>query len=157
MITPALLSELTRYAERYATRASVSAEDVVQRSIERWLASSYEERGQLRAYLFRCVRNEAVNEYRRLQIELEALGQVPTDGHTDPVEPQRFDPVELLDEPFGTAARLYADGHTYKEIAELTNIPVGTVMSRLYRARHKLAELLWDDDEVGHCVPGRYR
>ncbi len=55
------------------------------------------------------------------------------------------DALEQVPEPF-RAAVILADleEFSYKEIAEILGIPVGTVMSRLYRGRRHLQRLLWD-------------
>jgi RNA polymerase sigma-70 factor (ECF subfamily) len=53
--------------------------------------------------------------------------------------------MQKLPEKLRTAV-YYADieGRRFKEIAELTNVPIGTVMSRLHRARRRLRGLLAD-------------
>jgi RNA polymerase sigma-70 factor (ECF subfamily) len=50
---------------------------------------------------------------------------------------------------------LAAEGFTYREIADVLDIPVGTVMSRLHRARALLQKSLWDYCvQIGRCRPG---
>ena len=53
--------------------------------------------------------------------------------------------VGELQPEYQTALLLWAvDGFSYKEIADACDVPIGTVMSRLHRARQKLAERLGD-------------
>src|SRR5262249_17727202 len=69
--------------------------------------------------------------------EIEALERMPDD-----------DIVAALDQlPEALRMAVYfadVEGYRYKEIAALTNVPVGTVMSRLYRGRRQLRDLLAD-------------
>ncbi|MBT4343161.1 MAG: RNA polymerase sigma factor, partial [Actinobacteria bacterium] len=54
--------------------------------------------------------------------------------------PDRFrQVVEMVD----------VDGLTYAEAAEVLDVPVGTIMSRLHRARRRVRDELLADDEVG--------
>jgi RNA polymerase sigma-70 factor (ECF subfamily) len=53
--------------------------------------------------------------------------------------------LEQLPEEYQVVMLLWAvDGLAYKEIAHAVDVPIGTVMSRLHRARHRLAEQLRD-------------
>lgn len=64
--------------------------------------------------------------------------------------------IERLDEPLQTAVRLhYWADQTIERIAELTEVPPGTVKSRLHRARKQLA--IWLDDETGEGALGYER
>ena len=69
--------------------------------------------------------------------EIEALERMPDD-----------DIVAALDQlPVALRMAVYfadVEGYRYREIAAMTNVPVGTVMSRLARGRHRLRELLAD-------------
>jgi RNA polymerase sigma-70 factor, ECF subfamily len=69
--------------------------------------------------------------------ESEVLEQLPDE------DVQRA--LETLPEGFRMAV-LLADvqGFSYKEIAEILDIPIGTVMSRLHRGRKALEKALWD-------------
>jgi RNA polymerase sigma-70 factor (ECF subfamily) len=69
--------------------------------------------------------------------ESEVLEQLPDE------DVQRA--LEALPEGFRMAV-LLADvqGFSYKEIAEILDIPIGTVMSRLHRGRKALEKALWD-------------
>ena len=63
----------------------------------------------------------------------------------DFVDTDIIDALESLPEAFRMPV-LYADveGFSYKEIAEMLDIPIGTVMSRLHRGRKGLQKKLWD-------------
>ena len=55
------------------------------------------------------------------------------------------DAIEELPENFRMAVLLAdVEGFSYKEIAEILDIPIGTVMSRLHRGRKQLEKLLYD-------------
>ena len=53
--------------------------------------------------------------------------------------------LESLPEQFRMAVLLAdVEGFSYKEIAEILDVPIGTVMSRLHRGRKQLQKRLWD-------------
>jgi RNA polymerase sigma-70 factor (ECF subfamily) len=65
------------------------------------------------------------------------------------------DSLESLPLPFRTALLLVdVEGFSYKEAAEILGVPVGTVMSRLSRARHGLQRKLWEFAKDRHLVRG---
>ena len=62
--------------------------------------------------------------------------------------------LEDLPEQFRIAVLLAdVEGFSYKEIAEITDVPIGTVMSRLHRGRKQLQKRLWDLAEERGLVP----
>jgi RNA polymerase sigma-70 factor (ECF subfamily) len=146
------------------TRNPRDAEDLVQDSLLRayrfW--DSFEQDSNCKAWLLRIVTNTFINEYQRRKRSREILDaataeQEATDGvlvHAnahDKMSPDRAlleasvsDDVqralEALPEDFRTAVILCdMQGLSYKEIAEIMECPVGTVMSRLFRGRKLLA------------------
>lgn len=142
---------------RWLTRNHGQAEDLVQTACVRALRflSGYRG-GSARAWLLRIVRNafydslaEARRAERELSIEEEAAaGREPA----DPSDPE----IELLRRADGETLRQALDelpapwremivlreieGLAYREIAEVCDLPLGTVMSRLARARHAMQE-----------------
>lgn len=72
---------------------------------------------------------------RRVEISPQEPGYSPP----DPVEAQELAArVESLPDPFRQTVELRALGHSYIEIAKILDVPEGTVMSRLHRAKERL-------------------
>jgi RNA polymerase sigma factor (sigma-70 family) len=142
---------------RWLTRNGADAEDLVQDAYLRALKAFDGFRGDNgRAWLLRIVRNTC---YTWLQENREHELTAAFDEETHVTEDSSSDPETLLlrsaDKQFLNEAleRLplefrevivlrELEGLSYKEIAELAGIPVGTVMSRLARARERLQQLL---------------
>jgi RNA polymerase sigma-70 factor, ECF subfamily len=64
------------------------------------------------------------------------------------------DALDALPEQFRVAVLLAdVEGFSYKEIAEILDVPIGTVMSRIHRGRRQLQKLLWDYAEEHNLRP----
>ena len=149
------------------TRNPRDAEDLVQDALLRayrfW--DSFQQDSNCKAWLLRIVTNTFINEYTRRKRSREVLDaataeQDATDGvlvhaaANDKQSPDRLllehsvsDDVQRaldqLPDDFRTAVVLCdMQGLSYKEIAEIMECPVGTVMSRLFRGRKLLATSL---------------
>jgi RNA polymerase sigma-70 factor, ECF subfamily len=159
-----LLDQLYGGARRM-TRSRADAEDLVQDTMLKAYARfrSFQQGTHLKAWLFRIMHNTWINDYhktRRRPIE-HLCGQITDRQHADgqhrslgcrSAEAEAlealpdFEITEALD-ALPQNLRLavyYADvcGYRYKEIAEIMDIPIGTVMSRLHNARRRLRVLL---------------
>ena len=152
------------------TKNSSDAEDLVQETyLKGYRAfSSFKEGTNLRAWLFRILTNSFINNYRKKQRGFEEedfdeiddmylhrrLGSIQNNTLGMSAEDMLFerltedeikDAVENLPTQYREVV-LLADvqGFSYKEIAEILEIPNGTVMSRLHRGRAKLQKVLLD-------------
>jgi len=172
------LDSLYNTAYRMARNAE-DAEDLVQ---ETYL-KAYRSYGQftpgtnLKAWLFKILKNTFINEYRKRQaapaesdfadIEESFESQLAPDASGQMKNPEEeilesaFDQgvqraLDELPEDYRMAVLLAdIEGFSYKEIAEILEIPVGTVMSRLYRGRKLLeAEMLRYARERGYLRDG---
>ncbi len=143
------------------TRNADAAEDLAQETVTRALASQwrYQPGTNLKAWLFRILRNVHLNSVRAAGthpalVSIEELVQDPAaerEGY-DPVEAkviERADMRRLVDVyrtlPPAFALPLYltaVEGLGYVEAAKVLDVPVGTVMSRVYRARRLLISRL---------------
>lgn len=131
------------------------AHDLVQDTVERALRfeSSYQPGTNLRAWMQQVLFSVFVTRCRRLRRERRALESLTTDpcawthAEAGPAMQQLSPRVEsalaALPRPFGDVVRLVdLDERSYKDAAAMLGIPVGTVMSRLFRGRRLLAESL---------------
>ena len=148
------------------TRSSEDAEDLVQETYFKAYKyyDKFEEGTNLKAWLFKILKNTFINSYRKKQqappradfadIEESFESIVRDDSGQQAKTPEEELLDKVLDEDVQHAMEelphdyrmvvLLADleGFSYKEIADILEIPVGTVMSRLYRGRRLLEEAL---------------
>jgi RNA polymerase sigma-70 factor (ECF subfamily) len=150
------------------TRNAADAEDLLQETYLRAYRSfdTFEEGTNLRAWLFRILTNQYINTYRAKQrrpIETDVddvedmylyrrLGNLSTLSRS--AEDTLFElftddevkrALEELPESFRVPVLLAdVEGFSYKEIAEMMDVPIGTVMSRLHRGRKAMHKKLYD-------------
>jgi RNA polymerase sigma-70 factor (ECF subfamily) len=139
------------------TRNHAEAEDLVQDTLIRAYRAIEGFDGRYpRAWLLTILRNTHINRNRRQRPELlrnpeaaqDMLAGAPAEDRTDAFVDEDMD-IEILralhslDDPFRRVVELVdIDGLTYAEAAEFLEIPVGTVMSRLHRARSRIRDRL---------------
>lgn len=164
------------------TRNPADAEDLVQDALVRALEAvpRLDPQGNLPGYLFRTLTNLYINRYRRARVArtVDDLARVGIlDGASYSTDSLRVwsDPATRFDHAHLSAALQEAvdalpdrfrevlvlvdlTDWTYAEAAEALGIPVGTVMSRLFRARHAVRaslEAAWGGREPRAAVAGR--
>lgn len=149
----ALLPRLRRFA-RTITHNREDADDLVQIAIERAIKRSdqWEPGTRLDSWIFRIMKNAWIDEARtrirrdRLFAPEEAgehIGDNFAAAHQQRMAIEKA--VSLLSEDHRMVIGLVlVDGLPYKEAAEVLEIPLGTLTSRLARARETLQELLSD-------------
>ena len=152
------------------TRNPADAEDLVQETYLRAFRGfgGFQEGTNLKAWLYRILTNTFINRYRAKKrrpeetefddvedfylyrrlggLEEARAGRSAEDELMDLFPEQEVkEAVESLPENFRMAVLLAdVEGFSYKEIAEILDIPIGTVMSRLHRGRKALQKRLYD-------------
>ena len=148
-----LLPRLRRFARTLA-RNPHDADDLVQIAVERALARSDQLRpdSKLSSWMFGILRNAWVDQARSrgrhdrvfAPEELgENVGEGSDDAQTDALSVQDA-MARLPEEQRAAVSLVLVEGLSYKEAAEVMNVPVGTLTSRLARAREALQTLLSD-------------
>jgi RNA polymerase sigma-70 factor (ECF subfamily) len=132
------------------------AQDVAMKAWEHVKGCKFESEGKFFAWLARIARNACINKLRTSKIrkEEELLETIAcSDEGPSPFDQASFGEItDYLERGFGDLTldherilRLRLEGFSYREIAETEGIPIGTVMSRLYRARCELEVVLGGD------------
>jgi RNA polymerase sigma-70 factor (ECF subfamily) len=160
------------------TRNRADAEDLVQETYLKAYRSyaSFTEGTNLRAWLYRILTNTYINSYRAAQRRPEVADvedvedlylykRLAGSGGSDPGRSaedealERFTDedvkaaLEALPETFRMAVLLAdVEGFSYKEISEITDVPIGTVMSRIHRGRRALQKALLNVAEARGLV-----
>jgi len=147
------------------TRNPADAEDLVQQTFMRAYQAfdRFEQGTNLRAWLFKILTNTFISNYRKKQREPKAVSADENEDFSlyDRFVEERLTPeaqlldslpdeevkaaLEQLPEQFRTAVLLAdVEGFSYQEIADISDVPIGTVMSRLHRGRKQLQRALWE-------------
>jgi len=158
-----LLNSLYGAAMRL-TRNPADAEDLIQETYLRAYRgfAGFAEGTNLKAWLYRILTNTFINSYRKRQREpvtvleeeipdwyLYGTEQSEASAETEVLarmpDQDVKEALDALPEQFRMAVWLAdVEGFSYKEIAEILNVPIGTVMSRLHRGRKALEKRLWE-------------
>ncbi|WP_462383638.1 sigma-70 family RNA polymerase sigma factor [Pseudomonas sp. Marseille-QA0892] len=152
------LPGLRRYA-LWLTRESASADDLVQTSLEKALSRwhSRREEASLRPWLFSILYRSFLDSRRsarRYARMLEFFGAHEPEQRSPEYTVAAETALKAFDSlPDDQRHLLYwvsVEGLSYKEVADILNVPIGTVMSRLSRARQALRQL---SDGTPRAVP----
>jgi RNA polymerase sigma-70 factor (ECF subfamily) len=161
------------------TRNPSDAEDLVQETYLKAYRAfhSFQEGTNLKAWLYRILTNTYINTYRAKKrrpdetdleevedlylyrrlggLEGATAGRSAEDELLDHLTDSEVkDALEALPEQFRMAVLLAdVEGFAYKEIAEILDIPIGTVMSRLHRGRKAMQKQLYEFGRARNLVP----
>ncbi len=140
------------------------AEDLVQDTMVKAYRffDSYEKGTNAKAWLFRILKNSFINRYRKVskqpnQVDFDEISsfyETVRSEQSDTTDMQEILFREMLDDEVSTALKKLPedfrtvvilcdiDGFTYEEIANMLDVPIGTIRSRLHRGRNLLRSLL---------------
>jgi len=146
------IPRLRRYA-RVLARDVAGADDLVQDCLTRALEKLHlwQEGTDLRAWLFTILHNQYVNHVRRAVREGAPVGlsesepmlaQMPRQGKRLELRDLERALAKLPDDQRSVILLVGLEGMRYEEVAEILDIPVGTVRSRLSRGRDALRRLM---------------
>jgi RNA polymerase sigma-70 factor (ECF subfamily) len=150
----ALLPRLRRFAHALS-RSPADADDLTQMTVERALRSSarWQPGTRLDSWLYRIMRNLWIDTVRARSRknkveappeEAERIGDDPSSGMDAAIELQRVMAAmqRLPDEQREVVALILIEGFGYREAADMLELPIGTVSSRLVRGRTALLAMV---------------
>jgi RNA polymerase sigma-70 factor (ECF subfamily) len=156
----ALVPRLRRFG-RLLTTHPQDADDLVQLALERaWVRQAqWDEGTRLDSWIFRIMQNAWIDELRARQRRARVLGSEdeaampedcsPNDSAVDALAVRQA-VARLSADHRAAVALVLVEGLSYKEAAQVLDIPMGTLTSRLARAREHLQALL-TPKEIGPC------
>ncbi|SKA98270.1 RNA polymerase sigma-70 factor, ECF subfamily [Prosthecobacter debontii] len=145
------------------TQREADAADLTQQTFLRWATRGFQlrDRNKAKTWLFTTLYREFLNGHRRSvrypQVDLaDAESELPSvqARTTEDVDSQSaLDALSQLDDTFRAPLSLfYLQQHSYQEISEILDVPIGTVMSRLSRGkaqlRQKLSQVKTENEQV---------
>ena len=153
------LPRLRRFA-RGLTGNPADADDLVQATAEKVLVAGVPEDVDVLRWMFKVCRNQFIDQLRSSEVRRRApdppdLTEQPTiSGEDVAIGEITLAEVELAMAALSAEQRevlmlITVEGMAYKEAAAVLDVPIGTVMSRLARARAALAARFSDDAEPG--------
>ncbi|HLR33266.1 MAG TPA: sigma-70 family RNA polymerase sigma factor [Fodinibius sp.] len=159
------LDAMYNFALRLTSDPS-DAEDLVQDTIVKAFRffSSYEKGTNAKAWLFRILKNSYINNYRKKSKKPNQVDYDEVSTFYETIRAERTDTSDLEDkmfrelidddisnaldelpEDFRTVVLLCdVEGFTYEEIANMLDVPIGTIRSRLHRGRNLLKSQLME-------------
>lgn len=159
------LDVLYNFALRLTTDPN-DAEDLVQDTIVKAYRffSSFENGTNAKAWLFRILKNSFINNYRKTSKRPQQVDYDEVSSYYESIRAERTETSDLeslmfrelmddemsialkqLPEDFRTVVLLCdVEGYTYEEIANMLDVPIGTIRSRLHRGRNLLKTELID-------------
>lgn len=152
-----LLPRLRRFA-RNLTRDPHDADDIVQIAVERALTrlDQWRSAARLDSWMFKIVRNAWIDELRsrgrhaKVFVAAEAGENIGTDSvarETDLLSVQSA-MARLPEDQREAVSLVLVEGLPYREAAEVLEVPIGTLTSRLARGREALQALLGTESEA---------
>ncbi|MFZ8199557.1 RNA polymerase sigma factor [Alteromonas portus] len=155
-----LVPSLRKFA--YSLTGSIhDADDLLQNTLERLLSKPIPEQVTLMAWAFRVCRNCWIDEYRAKKVranasdalayEAQSASQLNMDeAVTQSITLKQVSSAmdELPYEQRETLSLIAVQGMSYADASEVLQVPAGTIMSRLARARTKISNLLNGQKEV---------
>lgn len=146
-----LLPRLRRFA-RNLTRQPDDADDIVQIALERALSrcDQWDASSRLDSWMFGIIRNAWIDEVRSRkrrgpQLDVDEMSETIADSHAAleiEVMSVQTAMAQLPEEQRTAVSLVLVEGLSYKEAAQVMDIPIGTLTSRLARGREALQVLL---------------
>lgn len=140
------------------TKDRENAEDLLQESMLRALTyrDKFRDNTNFKAWVYTIMKNTFINDHRRSkrtkvlmdnvdrQIEQVERVQIPNSPEATVKMSEIQRSLDRLDPAFREPFTMHHEGFKYHEIADHLEIPIGTVKSRIFQARHRLMEMLSD-------------
>jgi len=149
------------------TKNEADAEDLLQETFLKALLykNRYHENSNLKGWLCTIMKNIFINEYRRKSRNQTVSDESPEGKGLIKIESPKSsypetmyqvqeikDAVDRLSDEYKVPLNLYFEGYKYKEIADIMQLPLGTIKSRIFLARKQLQSPL-GELRTSHLLP----
>lgn len=153
------LQDSLQYYAYSLTTSQDDANDLVQDTMFKALSNKekFDPSTNMKAWTYTIMKNTFINNYRKMKRantiidDSDNLYYIDSKQSTMSISPDSefnhgevMKTIRSLDDDQRIPFEMHIEGYKYKEIAEEMNLPIGTVKSRIFLTRKKLAELLKD-------------